>query len=123
MNGNASVRGRQSRCLVSLSLHQPVYTAERCDVEPTEGSTLDLNNMSDRVPLTVLWEGKPGREFKNKLEDLLLHLAGIVNKANMSLAEALLSTDQGGPNRPPMTPGVIVQNARVVRLKLALVRA
>ena len=50
-------------------------------------------------------------------------MAGTVDKANMSLAEALLGTDQGGPNGPPMTPGVIVQNARVVRLKLALVRA
>ena len=67
--------------------------------------------MSDRMPLTVSWDGKPGRMFKSKLEDLLLHLAGVIDKANMTLAETLLGTDQGGPNGPPMTPGVIISNA------------
>ena len=60
--------------------------------------------MSDRVPATVMWDGKPGRESKNSWEDLILQLSGIVDKSNMSLAEAVLGTDQGGPHGPPTHP-------------------
>ena len=87
----------------------------------TEGSTLDLPVNMSKQDVIVPWNGKPGQEFRNHWDDMMLVLMGVIDKAQMSLDDTVMGTDQGGPHGPAMTPGAIVQAARVVRLKLALV--
>jgi len=56
--------------------------------------------MSGQV-LIVPWDGKPGQEFRNCWEDLMLVLAGVIDKAHMLLAEirswAQIRVDHLGP--------------------------